>query len=357
MGVYAEIDNHPWLRVLRQSEEMAPWLPDVTRQLDTLVQQNVRYLILYKAQVGEDRVIHWRRYLAWQPVYEDAEIAVFATQPQVGRDFDLLAELEPGLGPVQSLVTGDCLQPGHVLEVDIAWGSVQPIKKDYQMYLSVVGEAGEVVQTEVFPLMADWPTSQWPAHTLAWGYYPFRLDEDLSTGHYRVTLALGEVNSALLSEPWTVGELMLRSEPCPASLPSGVIPVGAYFGEQMYLLGYEINEATGDFVTITLYWRAQQRMDVDYTVFVHVADPFTGVPVAQNDAMPHQGGYPTRFWAIGEVVVDRIQIDMTNALPGDYQVAIGVYDPTTGERLSVTTAQGEQPEDSRLVIEGEVIEH
>jgi hypothetical protein len=92
-------------------------------------------------------------------------------------------------------------------------------------------------------------------------------------------------------------------------------------------------------------------MDHDYKVFTHIFDLDSGIPIAQDDAMPLRGGLPTRFWAPGEEVTDNISVDLSDAPAGSYGLAIGVYDPETGERLSVLLADGERPDDGRLVTE------
>ncbi|MBK9050090.1 MAG: hypothetical protein IPL78_03950 [Chloroflexi bacterium] len=355
-GVYGTIDNHPWLRVLRQSEEMPPWLPDVSQQMASLAQEGIRYIIFYKNQVGADRIEHWRRYLAFQPVYEDEAIAVFATQPQVNRDYTLQTELQPGFGPVQTLITGDCFQPGQAMEVDVAWGTATMPEDDYQVHLALVSPNGAVAQEEVFPVLTEWPTQQWPANALVWGYYPLALKADLPVGEYDLMVFLGEAGDEFrLAQAWPLSSLTVDTKPCLFPVPETSSPIGARFGEQMHLLAYEINEQNANSLVITLDWRAEQQMGTDYTVFVHLADPNSGVPVAQNDAMPNQGGYPTRFWATGEILADRIQLDLTGTAAGTYHLAIGVYDPLTGERLPLVTQDGQQPEDRRLVIVGENI--
>ena len=47
-GTYAYLDEHPWLRVLRQSDEMPPQLTDVSRQLTSLAADGIGYLVLHK---------------------------------------------------------------------------------------------------------------------------------------------------------------------------------------------------------------------------------------------------------------------------------------------------------------------
>jgi len=96
-------------------------------------------------------------------------------------------------------------------------------------------------------------------------------------------------------------------------------------------------------------------METSYKIFVHVFDPLTGVPVAQDDAMPHRWAYPTTFWGPGEVVDDLIPIPLGEVPTGTYQVAIGVYAPETMERLPAMDGAGHPQPDGRLVLPGETI--
>jgi hypothetical protein len=96
-------------------------------------------------------------------------------------------------------------------------------------------------------------------------------------------------------------------------------------------------------------------METDYKIFVHIFDPSTGIPVAQDDAMPRRGGLPTRLWAPGDLVTDSVPIEIGEVVPGNYGIAIGVYDPATGERLPLQSAEGELSDDGRFVTGERVI--
>jgi hypothetical protein len=96
-------------------------------------------------------------------------------------------------------------------------------------------------------------------------------------------------------------------------------------------------------------------MGVDYKIFVHIFDPATGEVVAQDDAMPHRWLFPTTLWWAGETVQDPISISMDGVSPGTYGIAVGVYEPLTGDRLPLVDSNGQLIPDERVVLE-EVIE-
>ncbi len=70
-------------------------------------------------------------------------------------------------------------------------------------------------------------------------------------------------------------------------------------------------------------------------------DQETGPPLAQYDSRPRGGAYPLRFWWPGDRVDDRVTISLAGVPPGEYGIAIGVYDPHSGVRLPLLDQDGE----------------
>ena len=365
-GACTYLDGHPWLRVLRQYSEMNPQLSDVSRQLGSLAEEDVRYIIVHKRRVGADRVAHWQRYLLTSPRFEDEQIVVYATTPLAGRDFTLADELAPGIGPIRVITSTHCLNPGRVLEVDVGWGTTAAPEQDFRVELALTSEDGEVSQVETFPLSPSWPASEWTTNAIAWGYYILRAHPSLPAGTYTLTLALVDpATGKIWGQQAVVGQVTVSPSPCTFDVPSNANSMNALFGDDLRLLGYQLRR-DGGLLTLTLHWRSEQRMETDYKIFVHVFDPATAVPVAQDDAMPHRWAYPTTFWGPGEPVKDVIPISLEGMPAGTYGVAIGVYDPATVERLPVVDGAASLPftlegigqlqPDGRLVLPGETVE-
>ncbi|MCB9078241.1 MAG: phospholipid carrier-dependent glycosyltransferase [Anaerolineaceae bacterium] len=87
--------------------------------------------------------------------------------------------------------------------------------------------------------------------------------------------------------------------------------------------------------TLQLYWHTNTTPTTDYTVFVHVIDA-GGDLAAQADAPPAAGAYPTSLWDSGETIIDTRPLP--DLPPGRYTLRLGLYDPTTGQRLPVSNA-------------------
>jgi hypothetical protein len=118
------------------------------------------------------------------------------------------------------------------------------------------------------------------------------------------------------------------------------------WGDVILLRGYDV-QLSAEALELTLYWRAQRRMDVSYKVFVHLIEPTTGAVVAQDDAIPGRWTYPTTWWERDEVVKDTIPLPLDGVPSGQYQLTVGLYDPGTGERLPAYSAEGERyPDDA-----------
>jgi hypothetical protein len=84
---------------------------------------------------------------------------------------------------------------------------------------------------------------------------------------------------------------------------------------------------------------------------VHLLLPDSEEIASQWDAQPLQGAYPTSWWRMGEVVSDRVTLSLKGVPRGSYRLAIGLYHPSTDERLPVTAPSGERIPEGRLVLE------
>ena len=121
------------------------------------------------------------------------------------------------------------------------------------------------------------------------------------------------------------------------------------FGEQITLLGYDMaqDEQT---LHLDLYWQAGKQIEANYKVFVHLFDPATEAIPVQVDRQPLNGVYPTSWWRAGEVIADQVTLSIADLTPGDYALAVGIYDVDTDVRLDAHTAAGEPLPDGRLIL-------
>lgn len=94
----------------------------------------------------------------------------------------------------------------------------------------------------------------------------------------------------------------------------------------------------GSALRLRLFWEADHALPRSYALFVHVADPATGMPLAQADDFP---AILTDHWDGGAQWVSDVQVALPADLPpGDYAVNVGWFDPESGQRLAV---HGDRP--------------
>ena len=139
--------------------------------------------------------------------------------------------------------------------------------------------------------------------------------------------------------------------PSAATLATAALPVS--FSELVQLDGYEVTDNSvtrGKALVLFLYWRAKQKIDADYTVFVHLVDD-SGSVIAAYDSQPQSGRSPTSTWDPGQLKVDPIVLAVPfDAAPGsDRKLEVGLYTPTDGKRLSVIGLDG-RPVDDKVSI-------
>ena len=104
------------------------------------------------------------------------------------------------------------------------------------------------------------------------------------------------------------------------------------------LAGYALPASVqpGDALALSLLWESLQPVDYNYQVFVHFLDRDDN-KVAQRDGQPVQWLRPTSTWQAGERIVDHYGLLLPDSTPtGRYTIAVGLYDPVTGQRLPVS---------------------
>jgi hypothetical protein len=131
-------------------------------------------------------------------------------------------------------------------------------------------------------------------------------------------------------------------------------PLDVQIGDFAYLSGYTLStgrQARGEAFYVTLQFKALKPADKDYSIFIHLWDPKTntliegwdGEPVDRAfwvwDKVPGASfnvAYSTRLWQTGEWISDDRQFRArSDALPGDYELRVGMYDPITQQRLPI----------------------
>ena len=362
ISAYDFVDDVPLLRGLRESNEMDPALGDVSRQLSLLADADIadadiadadiRYLILHPELVPAEQLARWQSWLAITPMYEDAEAIVYRTRPEYGQDFEFVGEAGDGIGVIGVALSPETVAQDGWLEAEVTWGTRRPPTQDWMARLALVSASGSEAQAVDFFPCADWPSSEWGAGAVARGRGTLRVAPFIEGGTYTVTVGLVDpATGTRVGQALRLGRAEVQAVERVFEPPAMQVPVEAFFGDALRLLGYGVQQGAGE-LDVTLHWQAVRRMDVAYKFFVHLLDSETGELMAQADVMPRDWTYPTHWWEAGEVVSDEIRLGLSRVPPGAYDVVIGAYDPETGVRLVVTeSADGGEPSDQYLLPE------
>jgi hypothetical protein len=122
----------------------------------------------------------------------------------------------------------------------------------------------------------------------------------------------------------------------------------ANFGGHIELLGYDVPSTeieSGQQLPLTLYWRATAPVPHNYQVFVHLTNPATTL-WGQSDKL-NPGDFPSSRWPLDRFVWDdhRLQV-LPGTPPGEYRLAVGLYDLNSGRRAPVFDDAGQIVGDS-----------
>lgn len=245
--------------------------------------------------------------------------------------------------------SGQSVSPGQEpVEVVLYWQAAVPVTEDYISSVHLLGRDNESVgQVDRYPAAGMIPTSRWQPGEIYRDVYhvyvretavaPSRLQAlasiyDPETS--RPLPAIGPGDQPI--DPLIVGEpARLAADASNRAQPA--MPLDVAFAQGITLAGYDLVPqpvVPGNPAHLTLYWQAGDSPSQDYTVFVHLLDG-EGQRVTGADAPPVAGFYPTSLWQAGDWIDDRHLLSVPADLgPGNYTIAVGLYDPVSGARLS-----------------------
>ncbi|MDI7276786.1 MAG: hypothetical protein QME94_12480, partial [Anaerolineae bacterium] len=254
------------------------------------------------------------------------------TEPTVRPDVSLLHSFDCGLAIAGWVPERLEVEDGEEFVAHVQWTARSAPLPDLLARLSLLDGEGHEVTSAQAPVSAIYPTSRWPLHALVNGRAGLHVPPGTPAGRYRLVLELLDQDGRPLGRWSPMDDILVRVAGRNRTLPAFERPVGVEFGGLISLPGYDL-ERTEEQIAITLHWQALRAPGRDYKVFLHCYDPTTEEIAAQRDAMPLGDTYPTSRWAEGEVVSDRLVLDMREVPSGRYRLAVGWYDPLTGERL------------------------
>jgi 4-amino-4-deoxy-L-arabinose transferase-like glycosyltransferase len=235
--------------------------------------------------------------------------------------------------------------PGELQKVSLFWQAAANPTEDYVAFLQLLDRNGKVAAGWEAPPGAGYPTGRWVPGTIMRTQAFFRAPTHLPDGRYPLIAGLFRASdgkrllTASGADHIQLGNVELRSRAHDMTPPHPANVANVPFGPFARLVGYDVSipeggVAPGGAVPLTLYWQALGTAERPYTVFVHLLDP-SGAVRGYGDGEPGQGRFPTTGWLQGEYLADFHDVTVEpDALPGNYRLAIGLYDPETGQRLA-----------------------
>jgi hypothetical protein len=111
----------------------------------------------------------------------------------------------------------------------------------------------------------------------------------------------------------------------------------ADFGDQMKLLGYEVGSgASGDALSLNLYWLPGQFPAADFAPFVHLEDEWR-----YRWSQVETTAYPSEQWDPGEIIIQRVEVPLPPGIPPDrYRLRVGLFNPADQTSLGLVDGDG-----------------
>lgn len=228
------------------------------------------------------------------------------------------------------------IEAGDTFSLTVVWQAQQKLTTDYTAFAHLVDERGQGwAGDDHQPYGGLYPTSKWGAGEMVRDLFTLTVPADAPPGLYSVEIGW---YSPETQERLPAGEgNTIRVAVLPVGQETGgpqvMMPLGTHFGPAITLEGYTW-QADSEALHVTLRWSADDYLDTDYTVFVHLVAPDGDQALAQGDAPPLEGRWPTSLWLPGMSLDDPHTIPLPPDLPpGTYHLLVGLYDPATGQRL------------------------
>jgi len=282
--------------------------------LTELAEAGVRYVVVHKEFLPAELAADWVAALAMRPVYEDDDLAAFATQPQAGVHFGLEHSFD-GL-----LLSQAWLEPGQPPVLESHWSAPDAVTAT----VTVDGPVSFVQEMAVEPGVFS------VART------PLSLS-DLPPGVYTLRLSVGGESLVL---PW---QLIV----VPTGWFAARLRPEAVWEDTILLRGIDWHRLANT-LYIDIQWEAQRSPGAKF--FIHLLGD-DGVLAAQFDGVPCDWAGPTSGWVAGELVSDRVGIDLRDVPAGMYTLALGWYEPDTGRRLGGADASGQPLPEGLLLLD------
>jgi hypothetical protein len=235
------------------------------------------------------------------------------------------------------------LAPGEPLDLQLVWRALRDGKRDYQVRLALESRDGKTLAEQISrPAGESNPTSRWEERDIFRGQYRLVPRAGSPAGQAQLVLELRDATTGKTEVKRELQSVTIRGregQSIANQQPS--IQLNARFGSAITLAGYTLDpgetvrRGRDQQLQVTLFWQAAEPPAEALTVFTQLLGS-DGRVAAQHDGPPDDGAQPTSGWVPGDTVVDAHAIQIDRSLPaGEYKLITGMYDPKTGQRLTL----------------------
>jgi hypothetical protein len=238
-------------------------------------------------------------------------------------------------------ISSQAIHADDDLTVTLYWQTLSPIREDYNVYVRLVDDSGNVWgQVDRLPLGGLWRTDEWRPGTFIRDEYRLSLRPGTPPGVYNLEIAM---YSFATGETFGLVRNAGQAQVMPARRTPGPKDIQMQHTLRMSLapglelMGYDLGAdkvGPGQRLSVTFYWRAIRPVDTDYQVTIDaksVAGDEGGGwlhPLASED-------YPTSQWRRGEIIADIHQLQMPpTARSGFYLLTMRLVDAATQAQAS-----------------------
>jgi len=224
---------------------------------------------------------------------------------------------------------------------------------DLDLILRLVGADGKASIARARVLAGPSAPKAWLQGTVLRGQYDLPVPPETESGRYTLEAQVFQSGQSL-GTPVVLRRIAVAGRERSFEPPEPQMALGAVYGDQIVLLGYDLDAPAcmSDGLALTLHWQTRQSVDTPWTVFCHLIDA-EGMIQAQSDSQPLAGEYPFTAWLPGEVVSESLLLlPKEGAGAGEYALAVGLYDGQTGLRFALSDAGSAKVSGERVMIDG-----
>lgn len=228
----------------------------------------------------------------------------------------------------------------HVV-IDFYWRAVAPVVNTPELIIELFGRNNDsIAKFQSYHGKGLFPASLWPTNQIIFEQVHIPIYD------YAVTPTEAKITSWILDgEAIDLGFIkVLSQEDIATQLNENSI---AQFDGSIELVSAQLSSnhvKPGDTLFVDIIWQIVAKPQKSYSTLVHLGKSGQP-PLAQGDAIPIQGNYPTHWWEPHETFSDNYTISIPpETPPGQYTLQIGFYDenflrssviPDSGDRTFI----------------------